>query len=213
MLQFEHYIEDAKKQRDLLDFKNEIGMRREDSDMKRNLGVDVERRDLLFRQRVQWDKDKILYLFKKQDNKKVDDLRGKASGLDDEVFQVRKKRLNYLTKGQRLREIDQMRDKIGSHLLELDETRADFVTDLIHHCSKLMTQDLKFKLADPNQRQLLLEKEERNLKRRHEQAQKDSDTSEHNFNFWQDLYKKEDTYNRVKDQYGIEEVDDDDQES
>lgn len=136
--------------------------------MKRNLGVDVERRDLLFRQRVQWDKDKILYLFKKQDNKKVDDLRGKASGLDDEVFQVRKKRLNYLTKGQRLREIDQMRDKIGSHLLELDETRADFVTDLIHHCSKLMTQDLKFKLADPNQRQLLLEKEERNLKRRHE---------------------------------------------
>ena len=109
-------------------------------------------------------------------------MRKKSRGLDDEIFQVKKKRLNYLTRGQRLQEIDQMRDKIGSHLLELDETRADFVTELIHHCSKLMTQGLKFQLADPNQRQLLLQKEERKLKKRYEQTHKDGDSTEQQFN-------------------------------
>ena len=120
--------------------------------MKKNLGVDVERRDLLFRQRVEWDRDKIMYLFKKQDNQKVEELRKKSKGLDDEIFQAKRKRLNYLTKGQRLREIDEMRDKIGSHLLELDESRGEFVTDLIHYCSKMMTQELKFMNSDPHKR-------------------------------------------------------------
>ena len=55
----------------------------------------------------------------------------------------------------------------------------------------------------------MLQKEERDLKRKQEKGQIDVDSSEQQYNTKQELYKKEDLYNRVKEQYGIVEVDED----
>lgn len=55
----------------------------------------------------------------------------------------------------------------------------------------------------------MLQKEERDLKRKQEKGQIDVDSSEQQYKAKQELYKKEDLYNRVKEQYGIVEVDED----
>ena len=86
--------------------------------------------------------------------------------MDDQIFNKKKKRLKYLTKRQRLNEIEKMRDKIGSHLLEQDQGRNDFIFDMLNQCSKLFMNQVRYKYTDKTQQEKLIKKEQSDLEKR-----------------------------------------------
>ena len=87
-------------------------------------------------------------------------------GLDDEIFKRRKKRLKYLTRKQRLDEIEKMKDRIGSHLLEQNQGRRDFVFDMLNQCSKMFTNQVRYTITDEVQKQKMIEKEKKDLEKK-----------------------------------------------
>lgn len=206
-LQFQNYIEDAHKAKDLQQFKTKLGNQREDSEMKKkNFGFDVARRDLIFRQRVEWDRDKIMYVFRKQDKQRMNQSRNR--GLDDEIFKKQKKRLKYLTKKQKLDEIEKMKDKIGSHLLEQDQGRSDFIFDMLNQCSKMFTNQVRYTVTDEVQRQKMLEKEKNQLEKRKMLYRMKGSRGEEAYNARQKILEADETYNRIVEECGSQGLDD-----
>ena len=141
-LQFQNYLTKAAKEEEMIKYKEKIGQKIEDEDMLKNLNIDdsvIRTRDLVFRNRVDWQKDKVLYLF---GAKSEGNGRNGKNGLFDKdgVFRAEKRR--YKTKRERLQEIENQRSSLGSHLILMDMNDGKFVNEMLQTCSSILTRSL-----------------------------------------------------------------------
>lgn len=134
-IQFESYVQNAEKKVEDKKFRNKIMKENEQKSMEKNpeLNLMNQRADLIFRKRVDWNKNKVLYMFK-------EDKEAARRRKRDEIFTRKARR--YVTKKERLRVLDEMQRKIGSHLLQFDENDRDFVNIMHDTCSRIFTENL-----------------------------------------------------------------------